>query len=518
MKTFIQRNCSSILLIIVILFTAVTGFLIMRYVTDNGIGVSPDSVAYMETANNLLAGRGFTYAEAPLTHFPPMYPLILAGSGLFNPDVNTSARWLHISLYCLNALLFGFTLYFSARRSMLAVVLGVILFFSSPALLHIHAFAWSEPPFLTFTLILLLSLGFYMRQRKWVFLIVASLTLGFAMVTRYAGVALAPALALCLMLCPQTQIRQRIKHTLAALIIAFTPLGAWVLRNFFLTSAATDRDFQLHLVTKKQLVTLFNTLHGFFLPNFSINRLNRIELFIIAILVLFMLFKISKYSPGTIKLEPERVFWVSFGFLASAVYLAFLLLSLSVYDAYMPLDERILFPVFLFFMISIFATVREFAHTRHAQSAWLILMVSVVFIIRINLPTMMEAASGYHFSGLGYNKVSWNKSETLEVLSAFPQDTRLYSNGHDVIRFKTGLRAQGFPAKYSPITTEPNEKFQEEMASMCADVNQGKALLVFLTGTRRDYHPSKDEVVILCNNPRLLLTTEDGAIFGQMKP
>ena len=52
-------NRSAVLLIFIALATLVAGTFIIRYAADNGIGVSPDSVAYIKTAESLLAGNGF---------------------------------------------------------------------------------------------------------------------------------------------------------------------------------------------------------------------------------------------------------------------------------------------------------------------------------------------------------------------------------------------------------------------------------------------------------------------------
>ncbi len=510
-------NRSAVLLIFIALATLVAGTFIIRYAADNGIGVSPDSVAYIKTAESLLAGNGFYYFDEPLTHFPPLYPLLLAGSAIFSQKVAISAEWLHGILYGLNALLFGLAIYFSTRRSLLAMVLGILLFFSPQALLHIHSFAWSEPPFLTFALILFISLGFYHKQRKWYWFAIAALSLGFLMVTRYAGIAFVPVAAVCLYFCNNLPIKQKIKDTVLFLFLAFIPLGLWMVRNIFLTHAATDREFIYHPITVKHLITLINTIHSFYLPQFESSHANGVELLIVVMLMIFMLAKLIKQSPNLLKAEPSRLYMILFGYLFSAIYVAFLLLSISFYDAYTPLDERILFPVYIFFTISIFSTIHEYSHTSGARNAWLVLLVCSFFIVRINLPTVIETARGFHTTGLGYNKVSWNQSQTLEKLSSFPIDIKVFSNGSPIIRFKTDFHAESLPAEYSPVNDEPNLQFQEEMATMCTEINQGKALFVYLERVIRDYLPSKEEVLEACS-PRLLFSLEDGSIYGEFKP
>ena len=512
-----KLNRSGVLLVFIALLTLVAGIAIIRYTADNGIGVSPDSVAYIKTAESLLAGNGFYYFEEPLTHFPPLYPLLLAGSAIFSQNVGTSAEWLHGVLYGLNAVLFGLAIYFSTRHSLLAMVLGILLFFSPQALLHIHSFAWSEPPFLTFALILFISLSFYHKQRKWYWLIIAALSLGFILVTRYAGIAFVPVAALCLLFCNNLPFKQKIKDTVLFLFLAFIPLGLWMVRNFLLTNSATSREFIFHPITVKHLITLVDTVHSFYLPQFESSRVNGVELLIVVILMMFMIAKLKKQSPNLLTLESNRLFMMLFGYVFSAIYVLFLLFSISFYDAYTPLDDRLLFPVYIFLTISIFTTVYEYSHTIGARNAWLVLLVCAFFIVRINLPTVIETARGFHTTGLGYNKSSWDYSLTLKKLMSYPANTRVFSNGYTVIRFKTGNQTESLPAKFSPVNDEPNPYYQEELTAMCAEIDQGKALFVYLNEVTRNYLPSKAEVLEACSL-RLLFYTKEGSIYGEFKP
>src|SRR6187455_890822 len=59
------------------------GVILLNRAMRDGVGVSPDSSEYVMGARNLLAGKGVGAIDAdgefhPLTHFPPLYMLLLA--------------------------------------------------------------------------------------------------------------------------------------------------------------------------------------------------------------------------------------------------------------------------------------------------------------------------------------------------------------------------------------------------------------------------------------------------------
>ena len=52
---------------------------VMYQITAQGPGVTPDSTTYIETARALLARNGFFVNGQPVTHYPPVFPLLLVG-------------------------------------------------------------------------------------------------------------------------------------------------------------------------------------------------------------------------------------------------------------------------------------------------------------------------------------------------------------------------------------------------------------------------------------------------------
>ena len=76
----------------------------LAFATRLGAGISPDSTVYVDAANNLKMGRGLSVQSGPdeftpLTHFPPLFPALLALLGSLGFDASSGARWLNVLLF-----------------------------------------------------------------------------------------------------------------------------------------------------------------------------------------------------------------------------------------------------------------------------------------------------------------------------------------------------------------------------------------------------------------------------------
>src|SRR6187397_401684 len=78
--------------------------LLTFYATREGVGLSPDADTYIALAKQLAAGETLhattgtagSTLNAPATHYPPLYPLMLAGTSKLGIEITTGARWLNM--------------------------------------------------------------------------------------------------------------------------------------------------------------------------------------------------------------------------------------------------------------------------------------------------------------------------------------------------------------------------------------------------------------------------------------
>src|SRR5689334_17620275 len=126
-----------------------------------GAGVAADSIRYLSTAENFLAGRGLVdYTGWPLVWWPPLYPLLLAGiSFVTRLDVLEAGWILNILTYGMNIFLSGVLFEKTLRGWPVFKYLASLFVFLSPSLLSMHSAILSEPLYLTFTLLFLLALS-----------------------------------------------------------------------------------------------------------------------------------------------------------------------------------------------------------------------------------------------------------------------------------------------------------------------------------------------------------------------
>jgi len=119
--------------------------------TPLGVGVSPDSIAYLSTAEAISEGRGVVTmaggAWLPLTHYPPLFPLVASIGSMLGIEPTIWIRGLHAVLFPVFVVMASLIVYRASGRSLIAAALtgGVLL--ASDDLVAAYCMAWSEPLF-----------------------------------------------------------------------------------------------------------------------------------------------------------------------------------------------------------------------------------------------------------------------------------------------------------------------------------------------------------------------------------
>ena len=220
-----------------------------------------------------------------MTLFPPIYPLILTLSGIIKSNLIHSARWLHALLFGINTILFGIIIFISTRRNHIALFLGLLLIVSSTSFLKIHAYAWSESPFLTFSFSSFIFLFLYIVTNQSKYLFLSSATLGLAIATRYAGFSLLLPEIIVLFLFVDQSFYKKIKNIFIFVGISITPILFWMLRNFLITNSATDRSFIFHPININSITKSFFSNPLFYHSNPVSYWVNGFVFFVIILII-----------------------------------------------------------------------------------------------------------------------------------------------------------------------------------------------------------------------------------------
>ncbi|WP_426573529.1 hypothetical protein [Aquihabitans sp. McL0605] len=170
---------------------AVAGLLVW-IATRSGPGVTNDSVAYLATAQHLAhEGRLTNFDGQRLSIFPPGYSTVVAA--MLRAGIPTQ---LSIQVLGIATAMFVVA---AARRlgrelglTPMAASLAALFVAVNTGLVLVHAMAWSEPLFVSATLVALIALTRLHRVRRLEVRTVAVLALatGLAGVTRYTGIVL----------------------------------------------------------------------------------------------------------------------------------------------------------------------------------------------------------------------------------------------------------------------------------------------------------------------------------------
>ena len=217
---------------------------ILVHTAPYGIAVGPDSVDFLSTALNFLAGEGWRdFTGDPLTLWPPLFPLLLAAFAWVGIEPLAAGRWINATAFGLTILVAGGWLRSHLRSRGLALAATTTLV-TALSLNHWASHLRTDPLFFLLTLLALMQLAAFLNQRTATPLWWAAVCTALAAITRYPGVALIGTGVLVLL--PTA----RLKQTLVFGAISSVPLLAVLMRNWaatgHLTRATGDRTGDLN--------------------------------------------------------------------------------------------------------------------------------------------------------------------------------------------------------------------------------------------------------------------------------
>ena len=210
-----------------------------------GPGMPWDAVNYVTAARNLLAGAGLVDLIRPMVSWPPLYPALLAGGGLFGIDPYAVAGPLNAVIFGLTVLVAGWWL----RRRLHSRFLWLWGCFSIALALPLAetaSEAMSESAFILFVTLALTQIDAHLDGGGRASLMRAGAFSAAACLTRYMGVSVIVAV-IPLLLAARVAPREKMKRIAGYTLLAAAPLGLWMLRNFLLVGlpvgARGDRAF-----------------------------------------------------------------------------------------------------------------------------------------------------------------------------------------------------------------------------------------------------------------------------------
>jgi hypothetical protein len=478
-----------------------------------GAGISPDSVGYIATARHIANGIGFiTYNNAPLVEQPPLYPAILGVVDfVFGLDPLLSAN-------IVSAIFFGLTLYLSGvlffehlTSSPFFALIGTASLLISIPLVAVSLMAWSEPPFIFFVVLYLISISMYLEKKNVKSLLLLSLSVTLACLTRYIGVVLILTGIISILLIRQNDIKTKFLHAFIFAFISVLPIGIWAGRNYFLSGTLFGpRSPSLHPLYDNIRYT-FDTILRWYLPSRITD--SRPIIMLLSLIIGFFIGMIFVWikTPIMTLLKQTRPF-VIFMIFVIIGFIGFLIVSstTSNYDA---IGDRLLSPIVVPMTLLLLSVIEILskpikAHFATKPVELLIMAGIVLWLIYPARATTLNIINNFN-EGNGYGAKSWKNSQTIQYIRENNlSNCTIYSNGADVTYLLININVNSIPSKSSGAniiadTSSLRNVFPQE----------NKACIVWFNQiTWRTYLFTPEELTSVTNLERVI-QLDDGTIY-----
>jgi hypothetical protein len=195
--------------------------------------------------------------------------------------------------------------------------------------------------------------------------------------------------------------------------------------------------------------------------------------------------------------------------LFSLVYPAFILFSIIFLDANIPLDTRILSPLY-FAIVFVAAILIKKAEEKKTLSQ-LIISFLVFFIIG-QMIYITPKVQNDHVAGIGFNHEYWRTAEVWDELNPIIADQTLVSNAPEPIYYYTNVAAITLPRKYLSTSQSNNTLYAEQINNLKTSTLKTGDLLVYFTKLNSTAFPSEAE--LLTTLPwELIVQTDQANIY-----
>lgn len=494
-----------------VLLSLIGAIIILFSTSHFGVGVSPDSVLYISVARNIIKGVGFVdFHGSPLITYPPLYPTILASiSFIIGKDPVSTDR-------ILNVILFGIIIYLSGLlfakylvRPPFLAFLGTISVLVSVPIIPVVLMAWSEPPFICFVLLYLFFLESYLSKQTFYSLLLLSISVSLACLTRYVGIIIIPTGMASIFIFSKNNLKVKLRHLLFFILITALPISVWVLRNYFLSGTLFGpREISTYSYYQN-IAAVFNNMLEWYLP----------ENIALSLPLLVLICAIVAFIIGV----EFRVVWgkakkylAVYGPLLTyiLIYTGFLIIS-SRTAFWQIIDNRYLSPIFIpvTILLILFAEVIFSSLPTHLSQRITNICLGMIIAISLIYPavTSISFIENQFPLGLGYASKYWEDSETIQYIlkhQTLGSACTIYSNGSDVLYLFAKLNVKSTPEKSSGAT----------VIARISTLNgiwpqEGNACIVqFDAITWRDYLFSPSELMTVSNLERVI-KFDDGAIY-----
>lgn len=506
------------------LLIALAGAGLVLFHTRFGPGASGDSAFYVMGAENLASGRGYArysggYELDPITGFPPLYSMTLAGLIPFGSDLFALGRLLNVVLFGLNLLIVGWLL---ARhtRSLWAAAAGQGLMLTSATQVGLHSWIMSEPLFTFLSLIALWLTVVYVRKGSMLAMFALGASLSMAFLTRYVGASLIAASLTTILLLSRGDFWNRLKRVAGMAVIAGVPILIWFWRNAQVAESLTNRELLFHPLRPGLIRLYLAEVSSWFVPHEV--PLPTAARAVIAIALVFGLTGLYLY--GRIAEEGKKVdesadplpHWIinirplaAMIILYAAAFGGILAINSLFLDAATTASAppRYLAPLYvalvIFFVIVGYWVGWEWDGSVARTGLLLVAMVTVGYSARNTWRLISDPIQAMGYMGHRYD---W--PQVRSELTSIEKTTPIISNNPELVYVLSGRPAYVRPIRFDVYQDQAREDFRHQVDATEEKLERGGVYVIF--------YPIEevDRDVIRMTGAQLLQELPQAALYG----
>ena len=496
-------------------------------VARNGAYASPDSAFYVGVARSLRDGLDLVAppGSQPLAHFPPLFPVLLAAAAaVLGLDPLDAAAVANPLLAGATGLLVGLVVRGRTGSAAWGAAAAAAVMVARESLVY-GASALSEPLFVLLAVAGLVALATSIDRRSEGLLAGATVLVGLACLTRYAGAALIVAGAAALVRFEGAPGRRRALVFTAG---AAAPLALWLA-----AVGRTNRRVSLHLFDAEYWTIGADALTRWVAPAFLPWPVRAAVAPAVAVAVWRVSRGLPRRAPAggsspasSVRARSGEGAWPAGGsnppssspaaagggglagiarggdplpFVLgafTAAYLALLVADRLLLDASGRLDGRFLLPLHA---MAVLALAPVLARAAAGAAGRAVIGVGVGLLALHAVQAASWAVSGVTDDSLGRRGLTaraWTESPVVAAVAGLPPSVPVYTNAADALFLHTGRRATTLPAHRDLLAGEPRPTYGRELAAMARRLRQEGGVVVYVApfAFRELFLPGPDEI------------------------
>jgi len=316
---------------------------------------------------------------------------------------------------------------------------------------------------------------------------------------------------------PAQPIRKRFAKSTFYIVLSMLPLAGFLLRNILVAGSLANRPTPFFHPPDTAVVQQgVNSIMQWILPRTVTQNLNQVwaNLLVLTLIgVITVGWYVGFIRKSFSQIRGERhavsrivsVFWIFF-----ITYLGLIMGTLFWFDRLLPLNERILSPLFLAGLFIILSPVLTVAQGRSRSLSIMLIGISAILLVA-NARDALSYVEVLHQDGLGYASTEWRTSRTMKFIKDLPE-VPIYSNDIPAAYLLADRIVHSLPISMNPSTFQINPNYQSEMDQMRFDLLNEDGYIV-LIGSDPLHRVEADALSTFTEGLDLEVLFPDGAVF-----